>query len=86
MSANEHDTSIEAREEIDRQEIAAAEQAVLDVFKSKNPQSLQDLHRELAGATLPHGVERSLLRVAIWRLLNSEQLQLSDDRRLAAAG
>jgi len=84
MSANEHETPIEAREEADREAIAAAEQAVLDVFAQANPQSLQDLRRALADSQV--SVDRSLLRLAVWRLLNSNRLQLSDDRRLAAAG
>jgi hypothetical protein len=83
MSANEHETPIEAQA-ADRQAIAAAEEAVLTLFNEKHPSSLQDLRRELAEATLPEGVDRSLVRVAIWRLLNSDRLQLSDDRLLAA--
>lgn len=84
MSADEHETPIEAQEEADREAIAAAEEAVLLVFNEKHPSSLQELRRELAEATLPAGVDRSLVRVAIWRLLNSDRLQLSDDRLLAA--
>jgi hypothetical protein len=86
MSTNEHETPIEAQEQADREAIAAAETVVLDVFHEKNPQSLQALRRELADASLPAGVDRSLLRVAIWRLLNSNRLALTDDRRLAATG
>jgi Uncharacterised protein family UPF0047 len=84
--ADEHETPIEAQEEADRKAIAAAEEAVLDVFQRTKPDSLQALRRELADAQLPPGVDRSLLRVAIWRLLGSNQLALTDDRRLAAAG
>jgi hypothetical protein len=83
---DEHETPIAAQEEADRKAIAAAEETVLDVFRSTKPDSLQALRRELANARLPAGVDRSLLRVAIWRLLGSNQLALTDDRRLAGAG
>lgn len=83
---DEHETPIEAQEHVDRETIAAAEKLVLEVFRARNPESLQDLRRALAETELPPGVDRSLLRVAIWRLLNNNRLQLSDDRRLAAAG
>lgn len=85
MSANEHETLIEAQEEADRQEIAAVEEAVLAVFREKRPESLQALSRVLAQADLGD-IDRGLLRVAIWRLLHTKRLELTDDRRLAAAG
>jgi hypothetical protein len=84
MSANEQETPIEAQEGVDRQAITAAEEAVLALFNEKHPSSLQELRRELAEAALPPEIDRSLVRVAIWRLLNSNRLQLSDDRVLAA--
>jgi hypothetical protein len=84
MSANEPETPVEQQEQVDRQAISAAEQLVLTVFQEKRPSSLQELRSALAEAQLPEGVDRSLIRVAIWRLLNTQALHLTDNRLLAA--
>jgi hypothetical protein len=85
MSNGEHEaTPIEVQERADREAIGAAEQLVLAVIAEQHPASLQDLRAALAHAELGD-VDRNLLRVAIWRLLNSDRLQLTDDRRLEVA-
>lgn len=84
MSTNDDETPVGVQEEADRRAIAAAEDVVLSVFHDKHPSSLQELRRELAETSLPSDVDRNLLRVAIWRLLNTDRLRLTDDRVLAA--
>ena len=84
MSANEPETPVEQQEQVDRRAISAAEDLVLTVFREKRPSSLQELRSALAEAPLPEGVDRSLIRVAIWRLLNTRALHLTDNRLLAA--
>ncbi len=76
---------IEAQEEADAQAIQLAEELVLRVATEQDAQSLQQLRNLLAHSELG-GVDSKLIRVAIWRLLNADRLQLTEDRRLQVAG
>jgi hypothetical protein len=82
MSPNENEGRlIEAQEEEDARAIDEAETLVLRIATDRHPESLQQL-RELLDETDVGDVDRQLIRVAIWRLLNADRLQLTDDRRL----
>lgn len=76
---------IEAQEEADAQAIQQAEELVLRVAAEQDVESLQQLRDLLAHSELG-GVDSKLIRVAIWRLLNADRLQLTEDRRLQVAG
>jgi len=55
------------------------------VAAEQDVESLQQLRDLLAHSELG-GVDSKLIRVAIWRLLNADRLQLTEDRRLQVAG
>ena len=76
---------IEAQEEADAEAIQQAEELVLRVAAEQDVESLQQLRDLLAHFELG-GVDSKLIRVAIWRLLNADRLQLTEDRRLQVAG
>jgi HD-GYP domain-containing protein (c-di-GMP phosphodiesterase class II) len=76
---------IEAQEEADAEAIQQAEELVLRVAAEQDVESLQQLRDLLAHSELG-GVDSKLIRVAIWRLLNADRLQLTEDRRLQVAG
>jgi len=84
MSVDEGDL-IEAQEAADAQAIQQAEELVLRVAAEQDAESLQQLRDLLAHSELG-GVDSKLIRVAIWRLLNADRLQLTEDRRLQVAG
>jgi hypothetical protein len=84
MSIDEGDL-IEAQEAADAQAIQQAEELVLRVAAEQDAESLQQLRDLLAHSELG-GVDSKLIRVAIWRLLNADRLQLTEDRRLQVAG
>jgi hypothetical protein len=75
---------IEAQEEEDARAIGQAEALVLRIATERHPESLQQLRHLLDEADIGD-VDRQLIRVAIWRLLNADRLQLTDDRRLQVA-
>lgn len=76
---------IEAQEEADAEAIQQAEELVLRVAAEQDVESLQQLRDLLAHSELG-GVDSKLIRVAIWRLLNADRLQLTEDRRLQVPG
>lgn len=76
---------IEAQEEADAQAIHQAEELVLRVATEQDVESLRQLRDLLAHSDLG-GVDSKLIRVAIWRLLNADRLQLTEDRRLQVTG
>lgn len=85
MSASDNEGRlIEAQEEEEARAIGEAEALVLRIASERQPESLQQLRRLLAETDIG-AVDRQLIRVAIWRLLNTDRLQLTDDRRLQVA-
>lgn len=80
MMAN-HELSLEESDARRREEIAAAERAVLALIEEKKPSSPQELRDALVHADL--GVDQATLRTALLRLLN--QGGLFGERHTAAA-
>jgi hypothetical protein len=75
-------------DEADRQEAEALERAegfILRVAEHRNPVSLSELRRWLE-EDAPQGLERSVLRLALWSLLNENRLELTPDRELRVSG
>ena len=64
-----------------REQLAAAEEAVLALVQEKKPSSPQELRNTLAHADL--GLDQAILRTAVLRLLS--QGRLFGERRTAAA-
>ena len=85
MSVYEHDENHEGQDEADAAALTRAEELILEVATEAQPNSLSELRNLLA-----HGrgseVDPSLLRAALWALLNENRLELKPDRTLRVAG
>lgn len=69
--------------EVDEAEaLHEAEEFVLCVAREWQPASLGELRSRIDEKNREQGLDASLLRVAVWSLLNAHRLQLSPDRRL----
>ena len=75
---------IQNQEALDTEMIERLEQLILRVATETQADSLQAL-RDLVDQMDLDTMERSLVKVAIWRLLNADRLRLTADRRLQVA-
>jgi len=81
MSTQEHESSLEERDQARRHEIATAEQALLQIVEQQRPTSLSELRAALEDAHLE--MDSSLIRTALLRLLNANKLNLDDPTAVA---
>jgi hypothetical protein len=83
MSSNNAEvTSIEESDAADREQVDRVEAAVLRAFDQERPATISDLssavRRQLGD------IDNSVIRAAILRLLNRDQLKLGDAHRATA--
>jgi hypothetical protein len=85
MGVYEHDAAAETQDAADAAALAQAEELILEIATQVQPSSLSELRTLLAGEQAG-GLDPSLLRAALWALLNENRLELASDRTLRVAG
>jgi len=85
MGVYEHDEATHSQDEADAAALARAEELILEVATEAQPSSLSDLRNLLAHGQASE-LDPSLLRAALWALLNENRLELTPDRTLRVAG
>jgi hypothetical protein len=79
--ANKGEGDIVRSESIEAEALREAEEFVLHVARERHPSSLSELRTRVIEENEGH-VDWSLLRVALWSLLNEHRLELTSDRKL----
>jgi hypothetical protein len=85
MGVYEHDEATRNQDEADAAALARAEELILEVATDERPNSLRDLRNLLAHGPASE-LDPSLMRAALWALLNENRLELAPDRTLRVAG